>query len=57
MNQIKNGKEQNISTDLGLIGSKRDWLFRSLDLPIRLNFGLGDTPALERVNWCGKYNV
>ena len=50
LNQIKNWKEQNISTDLGLIGSKGISFFRSLGFNIKGQLsGLGDTPALEEL--------
>ena len=51
LNQIKNWKEQNISTDLGLIGSKGISFFRSfgfINIKGQLS-GLGDTPALEEL--------
>ena len=51
LNQIKNWKEQNISTDLGLIGSKGISFFRSfgfINIKGQL-YGLGDTPALEEL--------
>ncbi|WP_239501684.1 F0F1 ATP synthase subunit gamma, partial [Stenotrophomonas maltophilia] len=35
LNQIKNWKEQNISTDLGLIGSKGISFFRSFGFNIK----------------------
>ncbi|HHF5852923.1 TPA: F0F1 ATP synthase subunit gamma [Haemophilus influenzae] len=51
LNQIKNWKEQNISTDLGLIGSKGISFFRSFGFNIKGQLsGLGDdTPALEEL--------
>ena len=51
LNQIKNWKEQNISTDLGLIGSKGISFFRSfgfINIKGQLS-GLVDTPALEEL--------
>ena len=50
LNQIKNWKEQNISTDLGLIGLKGISFFRSFEFNIKGQLsGLGDTPALEEL--------
>ncbi|WP_118789317.1 F0F1 ATP synthase subunit gamma [Haemophilus haemolyticus] len=50
LNQIKNWKEQNISTDLGLIGSKGISFFRSFGFNIKGQLsGLGDKPALEEL--------
>ncbi|WP_118791662.1 F0F1 ATP synthase subunit gamma [Haemophilus haemolyticus] len=50
LNQIKNWKEQNISTDLGLIGSKGISFFRSFGFNIKGQLsGLGDMPALEEL--------
>ena len=50
LNQIKNWKEQNISTDLGLIGSKGISFFRSFGFNIKGQLsGLGDTPSLEEL--------
>ncbi|HHF3526720.1 TPA: F0F1 ATP synthase subunit gamma [Haemophilus influenzae] len=50
LNQIKNWKEQNISTDLGLIGSKGISFFRSFGFNIKGQLsGLGDTLALEEL--------
>ena len=50
LNQIKNWKEQNISTDLGLIGSKGISFFRSFGVNIKGPLsGLADTPALEEL--------
>ncbi|MBS6000595.1 MAG: F0F1 ATP synthase subunit gamma [Haemophilus haemolyticus] len=52
LNQIKNWKEQNISTDLGLIGSKGISFFRSfgfINIKGQLS-GLGDTPALGEID-------
>ena len=50
LNQIKNWKEQNISTDLGLIGSKGISFFRSFGFNIKGQLsGLGDTPAPEEL--------
>ena len=51
LNQIKNWKEQNISTDLGLIGSKGISFFRSFGFNIKGQLsGLGDKPALEELS-------
>ncbi|HHF6402529.1 TPA: F0F1 ATP synthase subunit gamma [Haemophilus influenzae] len=50
LNQIKNWKEQNISTGLGLIGSKGISFFRSFGFNIKGQLsGLGDMPALEEL--------
>ena len=50
LNQIKNWKEQNISTDLGLIGSKGISFFRSFGFNTKGQLsGLGDTPVLEEL--------
>ena len=50
LNQIKNWKSQNATTELGLIGSKGISFFRSLGFNVRSQLsGLGDNPSLEEL--------
>ena len=50
LNQIKDWKSQNATTELGLIGSKGISFFRSLGFNVRSQLsGLGDNPSLEEL--------
>ena len=50
LNQIKDWKSQNATTELGLIGSKGISFFRSLGFKVKSQLsGLGDNPSLEEL--------
>ena len=50
LNQIKDWKSQNATTELGLIGSKGISFFRSLGFNVKSQLsGLGDNPSLEEL--------